>query len=369
MKIIHCADLHLDSKMTANLSKEKAKERKSELLKTFQKMVDYAVENGVKAIIIAGDLYDTKNISATARNTVQQAILNHSDIDFYYLKGNHDVESPLTNMEEKPKNLKTFTDEWTSYVLNEESGGNIVLTGVELEAKNTQSIYRSLVLNGEMFNIVTLHGQEAEYVGKDKTECIHLRELRNKGIDYLALGHVHEYKKEALDSRGTYCYAGCLEGRGFDECGEHGFVLLEVDEGTRKATTTFVPFASRNLYTLEVDVSDTMTTAQMAGRIQKSLEEKEYSFRSLLKIVLTGELDVECEKNIDLLMKQFEDGYYFLKIYDETKLKVDYQAFSFDQSLKGEFIRTVMGTEDLNEEEKAEIIRYGIQALAGEEIQ
>lgn len=29
MKIIHCADLHLDSKMTSNLSKEQAKERKN----------------------------------------------------------------------------------------------------------------------------------------------------------------------------------------------------------------------------------------------------------------------------------------------------------------------------------------------------
>ncbi len=28
MKIIHCADLHLDSKMTANLSKDQARERK-----------------------------------------------------------------------------------------------------------------------------------------------------------------------------------------------------------------------------------------------------------------------------------------------------------------------------------------------------
>ena len=27
MKIIHCADLHLDSQMTANLTKEQARER------------------------------------------------------------------------------------------------------------------------------------------------------------------------------------------------------------------------------------------------------------------------------------------------------------------------------------------------------
>ena len=35
MKLIHCADLHLDSDMTSNLTKEKAKERRTELLVTF----------------------------------------------------------------------------------------------------------------------------------------------------------------------------------------------------------------------------------------------------------------------------------------------------------------------------------------------
>ena len=38
MKIIHCADIHLDSKMSANMTKEKARERKTELLTTFQNM-------------------------------------------------------------------------------------------------------------------------------------------------------------------------------------------------------------------------------------------------------------------------------------------------------------------------------------------
>ena len=42
MKIIHCGDIHLDSKMTSNLSKEQARERKMEILRTFTRMVDYA---------------------------------------------------------------------------------------------------------------------------------------------------------------------------------------------------------------------------------------------------------------------------------------------------------------------------------------
>ena len=74
MKIIHCADMHLDSKMTANLTKEQAKERKGEILRTFVKMVDYARNHGVTAIIIAGDMFDTRNISVTVRNMVMDTI-------------------------------------------------------------------------------------------------------------------------------------------------------------------------------------------------------------------------------------------------------------------------------------------------------
>ena len=53
--------------------------------------------------------------------------------------------------------------------------------------------------------------------------------LKNKNIDYLALGHIHGYKEAPLDGRGKYCYPGCLEGRGFDECGKKGFVLLNIE--------------------------------------------------------------------------------------------------------------------------------------------
>ena len=58
MKIIHCADLHLDSNMTSNLTSEKARERKRELLLTFHRMIQYAADNDVRAILISGDLFD-----------------------------------------------------------------------------------------------------------------------------------------------------------------------------------------------------------------------------------------------------------------------------------------------------------------------
>lgn len=364
MRIIHCADLHLDSKMEANLDKNKARERKAELLHTFCRMVDYAMQNEVSAIVIAGDMFDTKNVSATTRNTVYQEIIKHPELTFYYLKGNHDVDTFIDTLEEIPDNLKLFDQTWKSYRIGEKQ--NICITGAELNSNNSGTIYNELVLDTDRVNIVIMHGQESEYQGKDHTECINIGALRNKGIDYLALGHIHAFKEENLDRRGTYCYPGCLEGRGFDECGEHGFVLLDIDEEENHVESTFVPFAERNLYAIDTDITGCMTTPDIQAKMSEVLLNSGIDEKDLVKVVLTGNVDVECEKNIDLLVKLFEQDYYFIKIYDESKLAVDYESFRLDASLKGEFVRNVMAAQDMDEDAKKEVIRFGIQALSGE---
>ncbi|MGN0374763.1 MAG: exonuclease SbcCD subunit D [Butyrivibrio sp.] len=368
MKILHCADLHLDSVMNTNLTPAKAKERKAELLDTFCNMVRYGVEQKVDAVIIAGDLYDKKNISATARNAVFHEIVNNPEIDFYYLKGNHDAESFLGNLEHIPDNLKLFGDNWTGYVLGEENGRKITITGVELNKDNYRNIYNSLVLNTEDFNIVVLHGQEADGISKGKTESINITELKNKGIDYLALGHIHSYKKSRLDARGIYCYPGCMEGRGFDECGEHGFVILDIDCENNGFNTEFVPIARRNLYVLETDISGCTDSAQIADRISQSIRASSYPSKSLVKIMLTGDVDVECEIDEAFLGKRFENEFYYIKIKDESQLVVNYEEYRYDESLKGEFVRRVWCDDGLTDEEKACVICYGIRALKGEEL-
>ena len=366
MRIIHCADIHLDSKMNTNLSKEMARERKAELLTTFCKMVDYAVENGVEAILIAGDLFDTKKVSATAGNIVSDVIRKHPHIAFFYLRGNHDEESFVNGLESVPDNLFLFSDTWRSYQLGEEK--KIVVSGIELSAQNYSRIADTLSLDMEMINIVMLHGQESAYHTKDKVETIPLSALKNKGIDYLALGHVHSYKETRLDARGSYCYCGCLEGRGFDECGECGFVLLDVDESTGEVAHRFVQFAGRNLYTITVDITACDTTAQMAERLQQRTKECNYPEQSLVKYQLTGKIRVDSEKDLDYLKKQVDGLFYYVKLTDDSTYCVDYRDFEHDMSLKGEFIRTVMATEELSEQERATVIHYGLRALAGEEI-
>ena len=368
MKLIHCADLHLDSSMTTHLTKEKAKERKAELLASFNRMMEYADRENVSAVLIAGDLFDRKNISATARNAVYHAISTRPEMTFYYLKGNHDVRLFLPNGKECPENLKLFGEEWTAYVQTDERC-RLVISGVELCEENHALIANSLTLNREDVNIVMLHGQEAEYAAQDKAEVVPLRDLRGKGIDYLALGHVHGYKKETLDSRGEYCYPGCLECRGFDEYGEHGFVLLDVDLEEKTVASEFIPFALRNGHYVEVDVSDCMSTAEIMDAINETAKKEHLPHEDFVKFVLVGEMALASEKDLDYLNQWIQDDYYTVKVTDKTKIRIDYEDYRNDASLRGEFVRLVQADEVLSDEEKAQMIQYGIRALEGEEIE
>ena len=359
MKIIHCSDLHLDSKMQTNLTKEKAKERRNEILMTFQKLVQYAKEEGVKIILIAGDMFDSNKITVKAKNIVKDAIINAPEIDFLYLKGNHDEADFIQEEEQKIENLKTFSKEaWTTYSYN-----NIKITGIEFGEKSEFDIYSSLILDKNDINIVCLHGQESKYEAKDKAEIINMQELKNKNIDYLALGHIHKYKEQKLDTRGVYCYSGCLEGRGFDECGQKGFVLLDIEDG--KIERNFIPFAQRTLHEIPVDITKTNTTSETIAKIESNIVD--IPKEDLVKIILTGKVELESERDIDYILKNYQDRFYYLKVYDETLPLIDYEKYENDASLKGEFIRLVL-SQKITDKEKKEIIVTGIKALSGEEI-
>ncbi len=358
MKIIHCSDLHLDSKMETHLDKEKSRERKNEILITFEKMVEYAKRNDVKVIIIAGDMFDKKNISVKAKKIVKNVIMGNPEIDFLYLKGNHDESGFMDEDEEQPANLKTFNNkEWTAYKY-----GNITIKGIEFGGKDDYEIYNSLMLEKNDINIVVMHGQEAVSDVKDKTEVINLKQLKNKNIDYLALGHIHSYKQEKLDNRGVYCYSGCLEGRGFDECGEKGFVLLDIGE---KIETTFVVCSKRQFYDVNVDITGMVETDEIEQKILESV--KDISKKDLVRINLVGEVELGNDRDLQYFTKKFEDRFYYIKMKDKTNVKIDYMKYKHNISLKGEFIRLVLNTQ-MTDEEKDKIINIGIKALAGEDI-
>ena len=193
---------------------------------------------------------------------------------------------------------------------------------------------------------------------------INLTELRNKYIDYLALGHIHTYKEDRLDDRGIYCYCGCLEGRGFDECGEKGFVELVIEDG--EISRKFISIAKRELHEVEVPLEIHMSTADMLGAVEDKV--KNIPSKDLVKIVLTGEKEMDADIDMRRIRKEYYDRFYFLKVYDHTSIKIDYDSFKLDRSLKGEFVR-LMQAQEMSEEKRAAIIELGIKAVMGEEIE
>ncbi|MBO5884595.1 MAG: metallophosphoesterase, partial [Clostridia bacterium] len=148
MKFIHCADIHLDSKMETNLSSQKAKERKKEILNTFENMIYFAQENNVTAIIIAGDLFDTARITNLTKSRVINIIQKNNNIDFLYLSGNHDESNFIELIQDPPPNLKVFKNSWTTFDYN-----NINITGAIIDENNSATIYDTLNLNKDKLNI------------------------------------------------------------------------------------------------------------------------------------------------------------------------------------------------------------------------
>lgn len=349
MKIIHCADCHLDSAMTSLFSEEEAERRRGEIRETFLKLISQASEDGVEAILIAGDLFDTEKVQSVTANYIRDAVQKHPEIMFYYLAGNHDAYG----FEIEEENFKTFTEDWRTYRL-----GNVTISGMEnpghLQAER-------LSLPEETFNIVMLHGDIENDIAVDT--------LKDKKISYMALGHIHKGYDAYLGGDCLMSYPGCLEGRGFDETGVHGYNLLEIHEGDKTFQKTFVPFAGRQIFILPCDVSGTETTPEMEERLRETLKAAGVTSRDLVRCLLRGEVSAEAEKNLPALEAFLERQTYKAQLKDETTLHVSYAVYRNDLSLKGEFIRMMEDTDTYTEADKAAIIRCGLGLLKGEAVE
>ena len=354
MKFLHTSDIHIDSPLTSRLSADKVRQRRRELLRNFSRLVSSAKENGAEAIIIAGDLFDSERISRKAIDTAFDIIEEAEDITFFYLQGNHEGEAFISSGRELPKNLKTFDKDWTYYQL-----GNLTVAG---RSEIREGMFQSLALPVDGKNIVILHGEI-----RDKSsapESIGLKEAAGRNIDYLALGHYHSHSAEIIDERGVAIYSGTPEGRGFDEAGDKGFVILNTD-GAR-VSYEFKSFASRKLHIIPVDLTGILKTAEINENVRASVRNIPYS--DIVRVELLGKYSPALWKDTESLLKEFGDRFYYFEIKDSSKIAINPEDYKFDKSLKGEFIRTVSEDPSLDEETKERIIACGINALMGEDL-
>lgn len=350
MKIIHTGDIHIGSALRS-LPPEKATLRKREIFEGFAALTRYAKENGVSAVIIAGDLFDENGIAPHLKKETLACIAAASPVRFFYVSGNHDND--VVFLGELPENLFIFSHEhgWYSYDLGE----NVTLTGADTR-NFAQAFASPLRLLQNRYNIVALHGE------KD----IPFSFLADKNVDYLALGHIHKpmAKAEKLDYRGVYRYCGCPESRGFDEVGARGFFLLEIRSG-RLVSEKFLSLAKRMVVELRVDISACQTYVDVENAVLNSAAQ--ISPDDIVKVVLCGNHQAELIKDTALLCERLCERFFFAKIEDISRPYMSPHAFENDLTERGEFVREV-GRYEMNEAFRAEVLEVGLKALSGEEI-
>ncbi len=360
MKLLHCGDFHLDAKMETGLDPIRARERRAELLLSFSRVVEAAAEQGAQAILLAGDLFDTERVTEKTRRYVGDIIASHPSIQFLFVTGNHDRRvPPLFENGEPPCNWHAFpSDGWDSISLGE----GVVVSGTS--APDLPGVFDCLPhTEPDAFHIVLLHGQivRGSEAGEDR---IPLKRLAHQGIHYLALGHEHSFRCEPLDAHGCWAYAGCPEGRGFDECGEKGCILLDTCAADDNKIT-FLPLAKRTLHHVSVALDHCTGFGDVIAAIEAAISD--ISTDDMVKVVLTGMLPPEIPHDTVYLSQWLNDRFYFARVKDDCRLLVRPEDYLGDISLKGEFIRAVLAS-NLSDQQKQKTIACGLRALRGEEV-
>ena len=406
VKLIHTADLHLDSAFRSRFTKEEAENRRQKQLMAWKELLSFAVEKKVQGILIAGDLFDSPVVSHGTMDFFLSTIAEHPEISFFYLRGNHDTENTFRYQENLPKNLFLFSDKGKKYRLND----RLLLAGVEYGTKDisfgenkgatqgagqaaeqaveqepvhgaealskneTESEEESkfLKLKEEDCNILLLHG--ALYQGTPKgdslqgEEGIFLKNLEKLPLSYIALGHIHKGGEGKLNNGALWAYPGCLQGRGFDEEGERGFLYLKVEEEKKEIHKEFIPIKQGEFRILEIELLEDEGTLACLKKIEEEMEKAGISKEDSLRIILKGKKGLEQERNLRYLQLQLQDSVFFLEIQDESELSWNREEAMKEKSLKGEFLRVLAAADNLSKEEQEEIIALGMGLLQGGEL-
>ena len=358
VKILHAADFHLDSAFVA-LSEEQAKQRRQESRQTVERLVDYANDHGAQLMLLAGDLFDGDNVYSQTGEMLCVALGRFSG-EVVIAPGNHDSYQPKSAYARiaLPENVHIFTAAEPESIAFPQYGCTVygaAFTGEEAPA------FPGFSVTGDDIAIGLLHGEVGVKDGKYRP--ISVDSIAKSGLSYLALGHVHQCSGVETAGKTAWAYPGCLEGRGFDERGDKGFLFGEVDRDSVKLR--FVPFALRRYELLEVDVTDAEPMEAIMRRLPLQTE------RDIYRIVLTGE--VSDGVNGKALQEALESRFYALEVRDKTRAAQDIWAKQDDDTLRGLFLQNLHRQMEQaeSEEEKAKLeqaVRFGLAAMDNREI-
>lgn len=355
-KIIHTADIHLDSTFTS-LSPDVAKQRRAGQRTLVSKIIDIANEENVDAIIIAGDLFDSYPIyTETAESLLRDFSRTRASV--FITPGNHDpytFDSPYKTLN-FPENVYIFTE--NTLTSTELPSAKLRIFGAAYASENLEGrILKDFKAPDDDFtNIVILHS----HLSCTEKYCpVSVDEISGCGADFVALGHIHMPTEIRKAGRTCYAYCGIPEARDFCEAHATGFYIGEIHKG-------YVNLEHRTVS--DIRYRDITVDIEKTPDIKESLPYP--ASHEHLRLTLKGECK---EFDAQVLYRELSSGYDELIILDETIAPQDMWQGIGEETLRGIFLRKMKerleSCEDERERQKIRLAtKLGIDAIENRDI-
>ena len=355
MRILHAADLHLDSAF-AGLAEEKAALLRQESRDILRRMVDWANDHAVDVMLLSGDLFDSDRIYSQTARTLAQALARFRG-RIFLSPGNHDFYAPGSGYDavDWPENVHIFTSRRPQTVLLRSLNASV--TGAAFTSAEEWEPFDGASFSGgdAPIRLGVLHGEVTR--GESKYRAIPPAEIEKTNLTYLALGHVHRCAGVQRAGNTAYAYPGCLPGRGFDETGDKGFLYGEITP--EKVELEFIPFAPRRYQSVTADITD----RDPADAVRQALDPD--CGQDICRVLLTGSRREDF--SLSALTSELSGLCAALELTDETYPEEDVWARCGEDSLRGLFLQNLRARYDgADEDEKRQLLqaaRFGLAAL------
>lgn len=279
---IHAADLHLDSPF-AGLSRlpegqeRIAREVRDATFAAFDALIDLCIDKQVDFLLVAGDVYDgaARSLRAQLRFRDGMRRLDQAGIRAFVAHGNHDPLDGWADSIQMPAGVHTFGPDVASVVLEKQGAPVARIHGISYPTRKIGKRFgRGFSRAGdEAFQIGVLHCNAGGNPNHDPYAPRTIEELVAAGLDYWALGHIHE-SIVLRQSDPFIGYAGNTQGRHINESGPRGCFLVQVDAAGRIADPPqFIALDRLRWARCEADIAGTETMDALIARLDAELND------------------------------------------------------------------------------------------------
>ena len=353
MRILHTGDLHLDSAFSAFGVKDAEKYR--ELGRTLLKNIfECASCEKCQMILIAGDLFDSRFVSNDTK-ALFLSLVRSAKIPVVIAPGNHDSfgeNSFYANIQkENVENLFIFNAPQVQVFDFDELRTRVVgyaFTSSVL-SENPLLSMDALEDNGYL-KLLCAHTDTSSPLSRYAP--ISYTELSRFGFAYSALGHIHNQSYEDTTNRIQYC--GFAEGRSFDELGEGGILIADVDE--YECSVKRIKISTRAFYIENFNVGSDVDSLE--ENVCKFISDKAFPENSYLRLNVLGNADIQTVKSLKSATEKIVErtGLEYLEIIDSTLPIYDGKYLEKDVTIRGEVYRMLLPkltSADQNEKRQA----------------